>query len=302
MLGSALLGKWHGLRPDDSIFATGREDVDLRDRRATAELIAEVQPDAIIHAAAMVGGIASKLAHPTKYLIDNLLLDSSVIDAAIAAGIPELLYVGSASVYPESYRHPFVESEILGGPLERANEGYAIAKIAGIKMCEYASNEFGLSYRAVVPSNLYGPGDDFSPTHGHLIAAILGKLHRAAQARESIVKIWGDGTARRELTYAPDLAAWLVSQIGRLGEWPPAVNVGVGQDLSVKDYYLIAKDITGFAGEFAFDTSQPAGIHQRLLDSTVARDLGWMPSTTIEDGMTTTYRSYLDTQERRAGL
>ncbi|MEY2849993.1 MAG: hypothetical protein RI885_2660 [Actinomycetota bacterium] len=299
MLGSSLLTAWISARPSDTVVPVGRDRVDLRDRSATAALLAEERPDAIIHAAATVGGIAAKLANPTRYLLDNLLLDSSLVGAAIDARVPELLYIGSAAVYPEHYRQPFIETDLLAAPLEVANEGYAIAKIAGTKLCEYASAEFGLDYRVAVPSNLYGPGDDFSESHGHLISAVLGKLHTATLDRAPLVEIWGDGTARREFTYAPDLADWLVSQIGRLGSWPPMINIGVGVDLSIAEYYEAARLVTGYSGDFSFDTSRPAGVHQRILDSTAARALGWAPSTSLEDGMASAYASFVDTHERR---
>ncbi len=299
MLGSSILHQWTEARPDDPIIAVGRDAVDLRDRSATAALIEEIRPDAIIHAAAVVGGIAAKLAHPTRYLFDNLLLDASVIGGAMDAGVSEMLYIGSGAMYPEHFRQPFEESDLLAAPLEAANEGYAIAKIAGTKLCEYASTEFGLHYRVAVPSNLYGPGDDFSASHGHLVAAVLGKLDRAMTDGSSSVEIWGDGTARREFTYGPDLAEWLVSQVGLLSEWPPMLNLGVGHDLSIADYYEVARGIVGYSGGFTFDTSKPSGMHQRILDSRLAQTLGWSPQTGIEDGMAATYSSYRATHERR---
>jgi GDP-L-fucose synthase len=293
MLGSSIAAQWATQRPSDELVVLGRADLDLRDHLSTTRLVADVAPDAIIHAAAVVGGIAAKIAQPTRYLLDNLVIDSSVISAAIAAGVPELLYIGSAAVYPEHFRQPFLEVDMLAAPLEPANEGYAIAKIAGSRLCQYVSAEYGFDYRVAVPSNLYGPGDDFSESDGHLIAAALGKTHAAHISGKPSLPIWGDGTARREFTYSVDLSAWLVGQIGHLSAWPAMLNLGAGTDRSVADYYRVARDVVGYEGDFDYDTSKPSGMHQRLLDSSAARSLGWSPPTSIEIGMAAVYRSYL---------
>ncbi|MCU1542243.1 MAG: NAD-dependent epimerase/dehydratase family protein [Microbacteriaceae bacterium] len=298
MLGTSLVEQWTELRPDDELHAISRADVDLTDSAATARYIEKLAPDTIVHAAAVVGGIAAKLANPTRYLLDNLLVDTSVISAAMRVSIPELLYIGSAVVYPEHYRQPLLEGDMLAAPLEPANEGYAIAKIAGTKLCEYASSEFGLRYRVAVPSNLYGPHDHFSPTHGHLIASALRKVHEAHASGANTVSVWGDGLARREFTYAPDLAAWIVDQAGRLDRWPTMLNLGQGTDHSITEYYEAARDAVGFTGEFEYDTDKPSGTPQRLLDSAAARELGWSPSTTLERGMANVYAAYLASMER----
>jgi GDP-L-fucose synthase len=298
MLGTSLVEQWTARRPDDDLHAISRADVDLTDRAATARYIERLAPDTIVHAAAVVGGIAAKLANPTRYLLDNLLVDTSVISAAIDSRIPELLYIGSAVVYPEHYRQPLVEEDMLAAPLEPANEGYAIAKVAGTKLCEYASGEFGLRYRVAVPSNLYGPHDHFSPTHGHLIASALRKVHEAHVSGSSTVSVWGDGLARREFTYAPDLAAWVVEQAGQLESWPAMLNLGQGTDHSITEYYEAARGAVGFTGDFEYDTTKPSGTPQRLLDSSAARALGWAPSTTLERGMANVYAAYLASIER----
>lgn len=292
MLGSSIAQQWAVRRPEDELVGLRREDVDLRDRAATAEFIARVAPDVIIHAAARVGGIQAKLAEPVPYLLDNLLLDTSVISAAIDSGVTELLYVGSAAFYPEHFRQPFVEDDLLAAPLEKANEGYAIAKLASAKLCEYASRQYGYHYRVVVPSNLYGPNDDYSLSHGHLIAATIAKIHAAHVEGAPVVEVWGDGTARREFTFSDDLAGWLVGQADNLAAWPDLVNVGAGIDHSITEYYETARDVVGYTGEFHYDTSKPAGMHQRLLDSSRARALGWEPTTQLREGMSQTYEKY----------
>jgi GDP-L-fucose synthase len=290
MLGRSLAEAWQPQRPDDELRVVTRQDVDLRDADATRRLVAEIRPDAVVHAAARVGGIAAKLAAPLDYLRDNLLLDQSLIGAAIDLEVPELLYVGSAAVYPERCERPFVESDVLSGPLEPANEGYAMAKLAGGKLCEYASRQLGLAYRVVVPSNLYGEHDHFGSGGAHMIAAALTKVHRAQQSGSATVEIWGDGTARREFTWAGDVAGWLVGQVGRLDEWPALLNLGCGVDHSVTEYYEAAKDAVGWTGDFVHDLDKPSGTPRRLLDSSAARALGWEPRTSLADGMATAYR------------
>lgn len=298
MLGQNLVEQIRAQRPDDELVIVTRDTVDLRDKNATREVIEKAKPDAIVHAAAKVGGIAAKLASPTPYLLDNLLIDSSVLSAAIDIRVPELLYIGSAVVYPAAYERPFVEADILTGALEGANEGYAISKLAAIKTCQYASQEFGLSYRVALPSNLYGVHDHFSPESAHLVAATLVKVHQAKVDGNDSVLVWGDGTARREFTFAGDLAEWLVSQLGGLSAWPDRLNVGFGHDDAVSTFYEIAKDIVGFDGELVFDTTKPSGVPQRLIDSSAARALGWNPRTTIREGMAATYADFLSTTAR----
>lgn len=290
MLGRSLAEAWRDQRPDDELRVVTRQDVDLRDPDATRRLVADVRPDAILHAAARVGGIAAKLAAPLDYLRDNLLLDQSLVGAAIDLEVPELLYVGSAAVYPERCERPFVETDVLSGPLEGANEGYAIAKLAGGKLCEYAARQHGLAYRVVVPSNLYGEHDHFGSGGAHMIAAALTKVHRAQQSGARTVEIWGDGTARREFTWAGDVAGWLVGQVGRLESWPALLNLGCGVDHSVTEYYAAAREAVGWDGEFEHDLDKPSGTPRRLLDSSAARALGWEPRTTLAEGMATAYR------------
>lgn len=297
MLGTSIVEALQRDQSRNDICVITRDVVDLRDKAATFKVIADFAPDAIIHAAARVGGIALKLAHPTSFLLDNLLMDSSVISAGIELGVPELIYVSSAAIYPERYVRPFVEGDIMTGPLEPANEGYALAKTAALKTCVYASEEFGLNYRAVVPSNLYGPHDHFDLGGAHLIAAALAKVDAAKRAGERSVLVWGDGTARREFVYSEDLAAWLVSQLGHLDDWPAWLNLGVGSDLSIAEYYETAKRVIGFDGSLEFDPSKPSGVPQRLLDSSRARELGWTPSTTLFDGMSSVYAQMLVKQK-----
>jgi GDP-L-fucose synthase len=300
MLGSAIAEQWRLLRPDDELVALTRDLVDLRDAAATHDALADIEPDAVVHAAARVGGIADKLAHPATFLQQNLQLDSSVISASIALGVPELLYVSSGAIYPAALPQPLTEDDLLGGVLEGANEGYALAKITGGKLCEYASREFGYSYRAAVPSNLYGPGDSFGAGRAHLVASTIVKAHDAVVTGASTIDVWGDGTARREFTYSVDLAAWLVTEVGSLDRWPSLLNLGVGFDHSIREYYEAAARVAGFTGEFAYDTTKPSGVMQRLLDSSRARALGWNPTTTLDEGYAACYEGFVAAQSQKA--
>jgi len=300
MLGSAIADQWAKLRPDDELVPLTRARVDLRDAVATERALADIKPDAVVHAAARVAGIAEKLAHPATYLQQNLQLDSSVISASIAQGIPELLYISSGAIYPADLPQPLSEDDLLAGTLESANEGYALAKITGGKLCEYASREFGFAYRAAVPSNLYGPGDSFGAGRAHLVASTIVKAHDAVATGAPTIDVWGDGTARREFTYSLDLAQWLVGQVGSLEAWPALLNLGVGFDHSIREYYEAAARVAGFTGDLVYDTSKPSGVMQRLLDSSRARELGWNPTTTLDEGYTACYESFVATLSQKA--
>lgn len=301
MLGSSLRSAWASLRQQDEVVSLTRTTVDLTDRDQTRRAIAQARPDLVVHAAARVGGIQANIADPTGFLLDNLLIDTSVISAALAADVPGLVYVGSSCMYPRDHRQPLVESDILAGPLEPTNEGYAIAKIAGARLCAYASAQFGLAYRVVIPSNLYGPLDDFSPARSHLIPAIIAKLHEAKVSGAGSVAVWGSGNARREFTYAPDVADWIVGSIDELAGWPQLMNIGYGQDFSVREFYEMGSAAVGYEGGFDFDLSRPEGMQRKLMDSTLARQAGWQPRTSPEEGMRATYTHFLSTLTGAAG-
>lgn len=295
MLGSSIVTKWNDLRPQDDVVGISRHDVDLRDPAATKAVLDDVRPDAVIHCAAQVGGIAANIADPTGFLMNNLTLDQSVINGARETGVEQFIYIGSSCMYPRNYRQPLLEGDVLAAPLEPTNEAYALAKISGSKFCEYVSTQYGVSYKTIIPSNLYGPNDDYTSGRSHLVAAAISKLNSAHEAGESDVEIWGDGTARREFTYVDDLGDWLVRFFDDQPEWPSLLNVGCGYDHSVLEYYQFAKEVVGFEGGFTFDVSKPAGMHQKLMDSSLARQFGWNPSTGILAGMTTAYERFLAT-------
>lgn len=293
LLGSSIVRAWRETRPGDELVALTRADVDLRDAKATEAAVVAIAPDAIIHAAAYVAGITEKVRAPDAFLADNLRIDDAVFGAAIAAAVPELLYVSSSVIYPAETAHPIPESAIFTGPLESANEGYGLAKLVGSRRCAYLSRERGWSYRAVLPSNLYGPGDDYRPGRSHLVASALAKVHRAKLDGSATVEVWGDGTALREFTFAPDLAGWLVTQVGALSEWPELLNAGSGRECTVRECYEYAAVAAGWSGTLEFDPSKPAGVPRRLIDSSAARSLGWDAATSWTDGFAASYADLL---------
>lgn len=292
MLATAIRQVWPSLRPEDEIVPVTRADADLRDQAAVRELVARVEPQLVIHTAARVGGIAANVADPSGFLMQNLQIDSNLLSASVDAGVEKFLYFGSSCMYPKDYRQPLVESDVLAAPLEPTNEGYAISKIAAARFCEYVSAQFGHQYRVVIPSNLYGPHDDFSLDHGHLVAAAIAKAHRAKLEQADAIDVWGDGTARREFTYVGDLAQWVVANLDGMKDWPSLLNVGAGEDHSVLEFYRAALDVVGYDCELITDASKPAGMKQKLMDSSQATALGWKPSTTLNDGMRRSYDAY----------
>ncbi|MDO8383194.1 MAG: NAD-dependent epimerase/dehydratase family protein [Microbacterium sp.] len=292
MLASSISRAWIVLRPDDRLTLLSRRDLDLRNADLTRSVFSRLRPDVVIHTAGMVGGIADKLARPLPYLVDNLRIDTSVLEAVVQAEVPSYLYTASAAAYPVAAKNPISESALFEGRLESANESYGLAKLAGLSGVGYAARQTGAAYRAILPSNLYGPDDTFEPTRAHLVASTLRKTHLAKE-EGSRVAVWGAGMARREFTFAPDIARWLASHIEQMSSWPLMMNVGSGVDHRVRDLYAYAAEIVGYDRGFDFDVAQPEGVQQRLIDSSVARSFGWVPETSIHDGMAICYGSFL---------
>lgn len=295
MLGSAILRQ--NSRSDGlfKIVAPGRKELDLTDYAAVHAFFRRNSFDMVIHAAAKVGGIAANVADPANYLSQNLALNLAVIEGAASSGVPHLLNIGSSCMYPKDHRQPLVEGDLLQAPLEPTNEAYALAKIVAARHCDYLSRTGKFSYRTIIPCNLYGPGDNYSPEDSHLVASIIAKTHRAKAERKSTISIWGDGSVRREFLYVEDLSEWIVSKaLGNIAGLPPYLNVGQGDDRSVEEYYRIGAEVIGYEGEFVFDSSKPSGMRQKLMDSSLARtDWGWRPNTSVHEGIASAYRAYL---------
>ena len=294
MLGSSIARKAASER-DIELVLWDRSTVDLRDSSRVNELMGQAGPDVIIHAAAKVGGIHANIAHPVEFLAENQLMDSNVLMGALSHAVPNLVYVGSSCMYPRDYRQPLVESDILAAPLEPTNEGYALAKISGSRLATYISKEHGLNYKTIVPSNLYGPGDNFDSKSSHLVAACIAKVHFAKKTNDNKIDVWGDGLARREFTFVDDLSEWLIKALPDMSNWPDLMNLGLGKDYSVNEFYQAAMAAVGYKVELVHDLSKPTGMHQKLMDSSLATDTcGWSPSTDIQVGMKSTYLDFLE--------
>lgn len=294
MLGTSIREAWAAHPPADAeLLPVTRTDVDLSDAAATSAFVRDVAPSHVIHAAAKVGGIAANVAAPADFLMQNLAVDTAVFSAALAAGVERLVYISSANVYPVTLEEGIDETRMLTGPLHPQTEAYSLAKIVGTRTCEYVSRQHGLQWKVILPSNLYGPHDHFDLETAHLVPAAIAKMHAAVERGEQEVILWGDGTARREFTYAPDVATWLVAALDTLDGWPAMMNLGAGNDHSILDYYTTAGEVVGYRGVITPDPSKPSGARRKLLDSTLARQHGWAPSTTLEDGMRAVYAAYL---------
>ena len=294
MLGSSLLRTFLAAAPDVKILGLSRSDVDLCSSSAISAKLRQEGPDLVIHTAAKVGGIQANISQPVEFLARNLEIDRNVILNSLEIGIPRLIYVGSSCMYPKDYRQPLSESDLLMGPLEPTNEGYALAKIVGAKLCEFASSTAGVAYRTVIPSNLYGPGDNFEAKTSHLLASVIRKVHEAKLVGRNSIEVWGSGAARREFTYIDDLAEWMVEAATKVEMLPQYLNLGFGKDYSVTDFYRVAMRVIGVEADLSYDPTKPDGMKQKLLDSSLARESAdWDPPTTIEKGIEETYLWYL---------
>ena len=278
---------------DHEMLAPTRADLDLTDASATAAYVAHHRPDLILHFAARVGGIQANIEAPDLFLGENLAIGLSVMKAARAAGTPRLINLGTSCMYPMGQDRPLHPDCLLGGPMEPTSEGYGLAKLASWKLTQTLGRATaGAIWRTIIPPNLYGPHDRFDPVRSHLVPAIILKIDAAMAAGEDVVTIWGDGSARREFMLAADLADFLWRFHDRLDELPETMNVGVGADHSVDDYYRIVGEVLGYRGRFTHDASRPAGIAHKLLDITAQADLGWAPPTPLRDGIAATAKFY----------
>lgn len=276
------------------IVAPGRSELDLLDFNQTQNVLKQLSPDLVIHVAGVVGGIQANIKNPVRFLSDNWAMGNNIVLAARSAGVARLLNLGSSCMYPRNSGDPLREDQVLSGTLEPTNEGYALAKCAVARLCEYVTRETPqYDYKTIIPCNLYGPFDKFDPGVSHLIPAIIHKLHVAKLRGETSVEIWGDGSARREFMFAGDLADAIVFAIANFASMPSLLNIGLGDDFTVNEYYQVAADVIGYDGTFAHDISKPVGMKRKLLDVTKQTMLGWAPRTTLRDGIRETYEYYL---------
>ncbi len=299
--GSGMVGRNvqdHAAAENWQIIAPSSRELDLMNSAAVAEFIKSVQPDFIVHSAGKVGGIRANMAEPVAFLDRNITIGRNVIMGAYEAGVKQLINLGSTCIYPRAAANPLSEDLLLTGELEPTNEGYAIAKIFALRLCQYIRREDPtFQYKTLIPCNLFGPYDKFDPEVSHLLPAIIQKVHDAQLAGDPTVEIWGDGTARREFMYSADLADAVFRAAGDVENIPDLMNVGVGQDHSIDDYYTTVARVIGWQGSFTHDLSKPTGMARKLSDTSRQTAWGWQPQTSLEDGITKTYQYYLETSK-----
>ena len=278
-----------------NLLLAGRDRLDLRDRASVESFFAEQKPDVVILAAAKVGGIHANNAYPAEFLLENLQIQDNVIDAAYRHGAKKLTFLGSSCIYPKLAPQPIREEYLLTGALEPTNEWYAIAKIAGIKLCQAYRRQYGFNAISLMPTNLYGPGDNFDLQNSHVLPALIRKFHEAKERGDAEVVMWGTGTPRREFLHVDDLADAVVHLTGTY-DGEDIVNIGVGDDIAIRDLAELVKDITGYQGTIVNDTSKPDGTPRKLLDVSRLHGLGWQAKIPLREGIEATYRWFLDNQ------
>jgi len=287
MLGSAMIRRLHA-DGFSNIVTRDRSDLDLADQSAVAKFLAAERPTIVIVAAARVGGIKANNDFPVEFLLENLGIQNNVIRSAYESGVRKLLFVGSACIYPKFAPQPIPETSLLDGPLEPTNEAYAIAKIAGIKLCQAYSREYGANFISAMPTNLYGPNDNFDLETSHVLPALMRKAHEAKVRKDQKLIVWGTGKPRREFLHVDDLASACVLILEKYDS-PEIINLGCGEDISIRELAELICDVVGFDGELAWDTTKPDGTPRRLLDVTKLRALGWKPAIALRDGIARTY-------------
>jgi GDP-L-fucose synthase len=298
LVGSALL-RLLKARGFTNLITRSRAEVDLRNGQAVRDFFAEDRPEVVVLAAAKVGGIKANMDAPVEFMIENLQIQNNVIREAHEAGARKLLFLGSSCIYPKFSPQPIPESALLSGPLEPTNEAYAIAKIAGIKLCQAFAREYGATFISAMPTNLYGPGDNFDLETSHALAALLRKAHEAKMSGASEMIVWGTGEPRREFLYVDDLAAAILFLLEKYDS-PEIINIGCGEDISIRELAELICDVVGFRGELKWDRSKPDGTPRKLLDVSKIKMLGWQPTVSLRDGIARCYEWFLDNYAPRS--
>ena len=313
LVGSAIVRRLQAAGHSQLLLRSHAE-LDLTDAQATQAFFDTERPDHVFLAAAKVGGIVANNRFPAEFIRDNLAIQTNVIHAAWKAGVQRLLFLGSSCIYPKLAPQPMKESCLLTGPLEPTNRPYALAKIAGIEMCWSYNRQYGTRYLAAMPTNLYGPGDNYHPTNSHVIPALIRKFHEARQRGDATVTVWGTGTPRREFLYSDDMADACVFLMGLSNERyaallgsdesvtgrfePPLINIGVGHDVTIAELAEQVRRVVGFEGGITYDSSQPDGTPRKLMDVGLINSAGWTASTTLAAGLEAAYREFCSGGER----
>lgn len=289
MVGSAIMRSLKAVGYNNIVVRTSSE-LDLRDTNAVHAFFQEEKPEFVFLAAAKVGGIVANNTYRAEFIYDNLMIQTNIIHQSYLAGVHKLLFLGSSCIYPKMAPQPLKEEYLLTGPLEYTNEPYAIAKITGIKMCDAYRDQYGCNYISVMPTNLYGPNDNYDLNNSHVLPALLRKFHEAKINNEPEVTVWGSGSPRREFLHADDLANACIFLMETY-DAPGIINVGVGEDISIKELALLIKNIIGYEGEIIFDSSKPDGTPRKLMDVTKLSSLGWKASIGLKEGVRHTYQN-----------
>ncbi|KAA5538892.1 GDP-L-fucose synthase [Roseiconus nitratireducens] len=293
MVGSAVVRHLRDLGcSDDQILVRTRSELDLLRQAEVESFFQTERPDAVIFAAAKVGGIHANHTFPADFIYDNLMMAANAIHAAYLSGTRRFLFLGSTCIYPRMAPQPMPEDCLLSGPLEETNEAYALAKISGLKLCQHYRTQYGVTFHSAMPTNLYGPGDNYHPENSHVLPAMLRRFHEAVRDGSEEVVIWGTGTPRREFLHVDDLARGLVHLLG-LNDPPNLANVGTGTDISIRELAELVARVTGFRGKIGHDTSRPDGTPVKRTDTTLIRSTGWQPTIDLESGIERTYQDYL---------
>lgn len=280
---------------DYDVISPSSTELNLLDFKSIQSFLTSERIDCVIHAAGRVGGIQANLKDPTAFLVENLSMGQNLILAAREAGIKKLLNLGSSCMYPREAKNPLTEEQLLTGELEPTNEGYALAKICVAKLCEYIGKENAdFHYKTLIPCNLYGFYDSFAPEKSHMIPAVIRKIYEAKVNGQKTVEIWGDGTARREFLFTADFAHFVKFALEKVENLPTYLNVGLGKDFSVKEYYEAISNVVGYEGEFEFNLNRPVGMRQKLVDISKMKHLGWNNQSSINEGLEKTYNYFLE--------
>ncbi len=296
LVGSAIV---RAIEVDGNHTWTGRSrsELDLLDRKVVFEFLAKAKPDAIVIAAAKVGGIHANRTYPVQFLSENLQIETNLMDAAHAAGIQRLLFLGSSCVYPKLAQQPIKEEYLLTGELEKTNEAYALAKISGLKLVQAYRKQYGYNWISAMPTNMYGPGDNFDLENSHVLPALIRKFHDAKTQRKPSVTVWGSGSPKREFLHADDLGRACLFLLENYDD-DVAINVGVGDELTIKELAGLIQGVVGFNGKIDWDSSRPDGTPRKLLDVSRISALGWKAQISLEDGLRSTYEWYKDNGSR----
>ncbi|RYD27538.1 MAG: GDP-L-fucose synthase [Verrucomicrobiaceae bacterium] len=276
------------------VITTTRDQVDLCDQAAVFDFLAKEKPDIVIIAAAKVGGIHANSTYPADFIYENLAIASNLVEGSRRAGVPRVLFLGSSCIYPKMAPQPMPEDCLLTSPLEITNEAYAIAKIAGLKLCQHYRAQHGLTYHSAMPTNLYGPGDNYHPENSHVIPALIRRFHEAKERGDASVTIWGTGTPCREFLHVDDLASACFHLLS-LDNPPDWVNVGVGEDVTILQLASLVAKTVGFTGNILTDPSKPDGTPRKLLDISAIKSTGWTPEISFESGLAAAYQDFLST-------